>query len=161
MGAGLLAGSLVLGGMSTLQQIQGSRADQRISQNISRFNAAVARQNRDLALESAERQAEDVRERTQEVISSHRAALGASNLVTTSGSPMVAQLKQAELGEELAQDVLLEGRIQAAGFSAQATLDDFEAKVGKIRGRNERREMLLSGIGRGLSTAGSLINRER
>ena len=152
-------GLLALTALSTAQQRSASKKNERIQGQISQFNADLSRQNAELAIESSEKRAGDVRENTRALISSHRAAFGASNLVTTSGSPLLAQLKQAEAGEEAAQDVLLEGRLQAAGFSAQSSLDDFERQVGKTRGRAERRDILLSGVSQGLSTAATLRKR--
>lgn len=152
-------GTLAAVGLSTISAIsqrRASRADEKIQANISNFNAEVSRRNADLALESAELRAEDTRERTLQIISKHRAALGASGLVTTSGSPMLAQLRQAELGEEAAQDILLEGRLQAAGFSAQESLDRFSAEAGRARARSERSQLLLSGLSKGLGTAATL-----
>jgi hypothetical protein len=154
--AAATAAILGLGAVSTMAQTRASRENEKMQARISNFNAELSKRDAELALESSIKSAEDVRKRTQQLISSHRAAFGASNLVTTSGSPLLAQLKQAEKGEIAAQDVLVEGRLRAAGFDLRADLDRFEAEAARTRGRSERQQILLSGLSRGLGTAGSL-----
>jgi hypothetical protein len=156
MGTAALVG---LSAVGTFAAYRGNKQDEKIQRKIASYNAELSKRNAELALESSDKRAEDARERTQQIISSHRAALGASGLVTTSGSPMLAQLKQAELGEETAQDILLEGRMQAAGFSAQESLDRFTGEAARARGRSQRAQMLLSGISSGIGTAATLRSK--
>jgi hypothetical protein len=150
------AAVLAVAAIGTAVQVTASKGNQRVAENISAFNRRLAVRDAELALESGRKKAEDVRENTRKIISSNRAAFGASNLVTTSGSPLLVQLRQAEEGEETAQDVLLQSRLQAAGFSAQASLDEFQQRIIGRRARSERTGAILNGVSRGLSTAGSL-----
>ena len=152
-------GLLALTALATAQRMRGQRQDEKTARSIAGFNARLSERNAAIAIKSSKEKAGDIRETTKELISKHRAAFGASNLVTTSGSPLLAQLKQAGKGEEAAQDALVEGRMQTAGFSIQASLDEFESSAIQARGSSQRREILLSGASSGAGTAATLINR--
>ncbi len=151
--ATVTAGVLAL---STATQLRSSKKTEQTARRIAGFNAEVARQNAEIAIKSSELKAEDIREETGRVISRHRAAFASSNLVTTSGSPFLAQLRQAEVGEESAQDVILQGKLQAAGFSAQEELDKFKQETFRQTGKLQRNQILLSGLSGAISTAQKL-----
>jgi hypothetical protein len=152
MAGPLLGIGLGLQTLTTLSGIGGSRLDEKINRNISGFNARLAAKDAELALRSGRERAEDIRESTESLISKHRAAFGVSNVVSTSGSPLLAQLKQAEEGERAAQSAILEGKVAAAGFSARKALAEFESRITHTRGRRERTNMLLGGLAQGAST---------
>jgi hypothetical protein len=141
--------ALLLQGFSTAQGQKGSRLDEKISRNISAFNARLASRDAELALRSSRERAEDIREDTDNLISRHRAAFGVSNVVTTSGSPLLAQLEQRVEGEKAAQSAILEGKVAAAGFSVRESLANFESQVTQKRGKVQRQQMLLSGTAKG------------
>jgi hypothetical protein len=152
MAGPLLGLGLGLQTFSTFSGLQSNKLDERINRNISAFNARLAARDAELALKAGRERAEDIREDTTSLIGKHRAAFGVSNVVTTSGSPLLAQLKQREEGERAAQSAILEGKIQAQGFSAREALAQFESEVTARRGRAERRNILLGGAARGAQT---------
>jgi len=148
----LRLGALFLQGLSTVGSLRASRLDEKINKNILGFNARLAKKDAELALKAGEETAEDIREDTTSLISKQRAAFGASNLVTTSGSPLLAQLTQREEGEKAAQSAILEGKARARQFSIRESLAEYETGLLRQRGKIERQNILLNGLTRGGST---------
>lgn len=157
MAAPLIGAGLLLQGLGALQEFQGIRLDEKINRNISAFNAKLADRDAELSIASSRERAKEIRENTDALISKHRAAFGASNIVSSSGSPLLAQLKQREEGEKAAQSALLEGKVQAAGFSARKALAQFESDIARERSRTRQRGALLGGATGLLSTGSKLF----
>lgn len=121
-------------------------------------DVVVADQNRKLAIEQARIDAEDKRRDNRRVLSSMRAAYGASGL-ELAGSPLDV-LEDTAIEQELdAQRVEFEGRargregaLQMLGLQESATLSRMEAKSAKSAG-------YMGAIGAGLSGAGTTLSR--
>ena len=155
--AAAAGGFFGLGLLGTAMDIKSQRFDEKVQRNILTFNEALLRQGAVLATKAAETRSKDIRRDTRSLVSTHRAAIGVSNLVTTSGSPLLAQLKQAEVGERAAQRTLAQGRVDSLSLTTKANLAAFEREVIRRRGKAQRRGMLLSGIAGSAQTGASFL----
>ncbi len=153
----LLLGAMAFQAISTKGQMQASKKNQKIAENIAAFNAKVALRDADLAIEASETSATNIREQTTRLISEHQAAFGASNVVTTSGSPLAAAIRQRKEGEKAAQNELLKGNIAAAGYESQANAQGFQGRLARFKGKQERTDLLLTGLAQGASTGSKFI----
>jgi hypothetical protein len=155
--AALFLAAMAAQGLSTASTIKTLKLNEKINNNILGFNASLAKRDAELALGAGLKGAERVREDTTSLISRQRASFAASNIVSTSGSPLLAQLKQREEGEKAAQNAILESRVAASGFSAKAALAEYQIKLNKFQGKQSRKNALLTGIAGGVQTGSKFI----
>ena len=149
-------GLIALTAASTAQNIQSSREQERVARSTAAFNKEVALKNARLSTERAEQEAKTARRDTSILIASQQATSAASGVVTTVGSPLLARMEQAREGELEALNILRRGEIEKIGFEEEASFRDFEERVAKVKGSNERTGFLLSGISQGILTGNRL-----
>lgn len=143
--------------IGTFSGIQNSKANERIQQQTIAFNKQVAEQNARLSRERAAEEAEIIRRETDLLIGRQQASFAASGVLTTDGSPLLAQMEQAREGEIEALKTLRRGEIEAQGFENESRFRTFESQVAGIRGKQERVQIGLSGIRDIASSATSLL----
>lgn len=144
--------TLVLAGLGTMaagQVMQGMAAKQagKDEASLAEYNARVmesqakAKEEQTLAIQK--RQAEAA----ARVQSSLEAELGASGVVSTAGTPLLVQAKQAS---ELELENLMigyEGQVEAERYRSQAAGERYKGKLAKRRGKNEMFGSLLGAGG--------------
>lgn len=131
----LSAGTSLLGTASSVRGVQ-IQTQQAVSQaqsaaGISDFNAEVSRQNAEQARVAAIQDAIQLRTEARRKVSTIRARLAASGVVTTVGSSLLVQAEQEREGAFAAERRLYSGELEARGFETQATLDTFKADVAR------------------------------
>lgn len=130
----------------TIFNLASIRQEGQAERAVAGFNRQVAQKNAQLSLEQGEQTAKDIREQTRRNISSARAAAVASGVVSTEGSPFLAQLDIAFEGEKQALTALRESQIEAQGFETEADFRTFEGDLSRRRESTRRGGALLSGI---------------
>lgn len=143
---GSLAGpaSSIFSGMSEAAQSKSDAA-------IQARNAEIDRRNAEAARVSAGRAADEERADTARKVGSIKSAFGKAGVVTTAGSPLLAQETQAFEGELEAQKILFEGATQAAGYMSSAQIFSEQSKQSKSKAKSS----LYKGI---LGAGTSLLN---
>ena len=125
----LTAGGAVMEGKAASDEAKGQAA-------MSEYNAQVSEQNaKQIEAKTAfdqNREAEAASRRQ----SSLQAGLGASGAVTTEGSPLLLQAKQASEDELTNLTLGYEGSIAAGQQRSQAALDKMQSKVYKTKAKN-------------------------
>lgn len=109
--------------VSTLGTISQARA----ASSASKYNAALNEQNARIANEQAASAAEQQRISNYRKLGSIRAGYGASG-VTNDGSPMDVLADSFTQGEYDVQNIIYQGKLRAAGYQNNASLDRADAK---------------------------------
>lgn len=130
----------------SLFEQQGIRASTQAAQTQATRNQQIAQRNEVLATEQANEESDLIRRQTKRDISSAIATSAASGVVTTAGSPLLAQLEIAFEGEKAALTRIRQGEIEAQGFKSEAEFRGFERDIAGVRGKIARSSSLLRGI---------------
>ncbi len=141
--------------VSTIQQGRAAKAQGRAQAEIAARNALLA-----------ERQAEEQRvaavaaalkqEREGKALKGRQRALFAKSGVELRGTPLSVIVETAQNLEADRLTILREGAIRAGTSQAQADIFRAQGVSAKARGRAKKRASILSAVGTGLSTVGSV-----
>jgi len=142
--------------LGTYQAGLAAEAEAKSRQAMAIYNARVAEQE----AKAAEQQAQFRQKRQAEAAarwqSRLRAGLGASGVVTSEGTPLMVQARQAAEAELEGQMIGYEGQIRAGRARSQAALDRLQGRIYGRRAKTARRGG-LTGAGMTLLTGfGSL-----
>jgi hypothetical protein len=123
---------------SIASSVAGSRSqtDQAVRQEqaragVSDYNAEIARQNAAQARAAATQDAGDLRAEARRKTSAIRARLAAGGVVTTAGSPLLAQAEQEREGAFAAERRLYRGELEARGAEQQSVLDTYRGDISR------------------------------
>lgn len=119
------------------------------------YNAQVARENAQLALEQGAEEERRVRVQGRKVVGEMRASYGASGVSSTSGSAVDALADSAAMAEMDALTVRRNAEIKSYQFNQQAGMEDRAARASRTGGKISAASTLLGGIG------GAVIGRGR
>lgn len=131
----------------------GSLAQANAQANAAKFNAQVAKQNRDATLEQTTNEIQDQRSKNRRMLGAMRAAYGANGL-EMSGSPLdVVSDTTTEMEYDVAKMKYI-GRVKAVGYANQAKLYEAEADAARTSGIIGAASSML-GAFQGMSGGGS------
>lgn len=154
-GLGLSALGGVTGAVGAVQQGQAQASAAEYNAQLSNRNAAVAKENANIAGQAGSEQAYIQSQKTRAEVGSIKASQAASGIDVNSGSALDVRTSARELGELDALTVRSNatkeayGYVnQAANFKSQANLDEFEAK-------NDKTASYISGASTLLGAAAS------
>jgi hypothetical protein len=131
-------------GASSLISASGSLQEGQASEGAAAYNAAVARQSAQASVDKAAYDEEMHRERVRKLISSQRAAYGASG-VDIEGSPLLLLEDTAAQGEMDALAIRYGGEVEASQKRSQAELYELQGKNAKKASYYKAGSSLLSG----------------
>jgi hypothetical protein len=156
---GITLGLIIAGGvMSTVSQVQQGRA----ARQAGRDQEAIAQRNALLAERQAEAEQQAAvaaarkQEREGEALKAKQRAAIAKAGVLARGTPLSVIVETAETLEADRLTLLREGAISAAQRRGQADILRLQGAAAKRKGKAVGRATILSAIGTGLSTAGSV-----
>jgi hypothetical protein len=136
MGLEVLALAAVAAGQ--IKAGQDAAVEGKSRQNIANYNAQVQR-NESKAIEQrtavAQRKQAEAAERRQSTL---EAGLGEAGAVTTAGSPLLLQAKQASESELENLNIGFTGREEATAAETQAKLDIAQGKLSRQKGKAKR-----------------------
>jgi hypothetical protein len=143
--------------MSAVGQIQGgmaAEAEGKSQQNMANYNAALQEREAQQIEQRTALQQKQQAEAADRAQSTMRAGLGASGAVTTAGSPLMIQAKQASEAEMENLNIGFQGSEEALAARSQGKLDIMGGKIarqkgaaGKTAGFMNAGSTLLSGFG--------------
>lgn len=126
----------------------GAIAEGRASEKQSKFQADVGKQQATRERQISEAEETDFRRRNRALLASKRAAMGASGVDISAGSPLLAFGDFAAEAELQAQRIRSGGEVRATRLEQQAELDKMAGRQAKRRGFSRAGASLLSGASR-------------
>lgn len=151
-GVAALAGGAI-GAVSSIQQ--GEAAEK-----SAQFNAAVERNNAQIATDQARYQADRVRRRNLLLLGTQRAGYAKAG-VTSGGTPEDVMFDSSTEGELDALAALYSGRVNSASLAARARLTESEGANLKSASQISAGASLLGGISQGASLYATSSSRSR
>lgn len=142
----LQLGGLALSAAGQFQSAQAADANARFNARLNEFNAKQREIDAKMALRAAQADADATRRETRRRIGSIRTAQAKSGVVTSEGSPLLAQSEQFAEGEQDALRQLYRGNVSAQGFRQQAGASRLRAAANRSN---------VSGTGTNLVPAGA------
>lgn len=138
-----VASALIGAGMSAYgMQVQSSaQAD------AAKYNAAVNRNNAQSAMDQANFDANQIRDKNRRVLAQQRNAFAANGVVPDSGSAADVQRDSAQQGEMQALMAIYTGRTSANSFEARANLNQMEASNDQTAGMIGTGSSIIGGLG--------------
>ena len=130
-------------GLSAMGAIQQANA----AKSAALYNATLKERDAGLAMQQADREAQQVRWASARAQGSLLAGYGASGITTDTGSPLdvlANSASQAKLDEET---VLYNGKLKATGYMSGAALDRAQANNVEQQGQLSAASYLIGGAG--------------
>lgn len=135
--AGTAAGSAVMGYQSAKDQAAGQKA-------MADYNAKVAEREAEQKQIAGATQAQEIRERNRRLMSSQRAGWAISG-ATSAGSPLLAMIETAEVGELDALTTQYNAQIGADRSLSEARGLRMQGKIASAAGKTRAAQSLLGG----------------
>lgn len=130
---------------STVMSVMGQLSQASAASSAAKYNAGINQQNARIATEQAASAAEQQRIDNYRKLGSIKAGYGASG-VTNDGSPMDVLADSFTQGEYDVQNIIYQGKVRAAGYQNNASLDIAQGKNAKKSGYiNAASDALLGG----------------
>ena len=148
---------LILNAFTTGLNDKAITFNEKVNANIEAFNVNVAQRDADIAIQSANKAATQIRAETDTQVSNAVSQFAASNIVSTSGSALLTQLKLREVGETSAQNVILQGQQAAQNAVIQGQMAQYRQELNRARAQSQRQNNLLNGVASAASTAAILL----
>jgi hypothetical protein len=136
---------------STVMQMKAAKDQAKAQSQAAEYNAQVERNQAIMAQQAAAHDAGMLDLKSQRVLASARAGYGAAGVSAAQGSPLMALEDSAA---QAAQDVAATeyaGKVKAYGHYAQAELDEWQAKVFEVAGKNKMIALGIEGVGKAAS----------
>lgn len=140
VGIGLAAGGQVYSGISAQQE---GAAENKMAKYNAALEKQKAKQIEKVTAIKQQRQAEAA----SRLASSQEAGIGASGVVSTQGSPLLIEAKQASQSELENLDIGYEGQIESQQALSQAEMDLMQGRMAKARGKSAMFGSMLSAAG--------------
>ncbi len=154
--------ALIVGGglqiLSTIQEGQAAQAEGETQAAIAERNALLAERQAESQRQAAAAEALK-QERKGKALKARQRALFAKSGVELRGSPLSVLVETAENLEADRLNILKEGRIAAGTSLQQAGIIRAQGASAKARGRATKRASILSAVGQGLTTVGTVGQR--
>ncbi len=143
---------LLIAGMATsivgsVISAKGKRDQGQVEQQAYDYNAEILEGEAETVKEKAFYDEEVYREKVSNLISTQRAAYGASGVVVGEGSPLVVMADTARQGEKEALMIRYGGSVEGTGLLNRAQLQTFYGKAARRAGKIGATTTLLSGLG--------------
>lgn len=128
LGIGLMAGGQIYGGIAAAQEAASAQA-------MANYNAAVMEQQAKATEQKAAFEQKRQAEEAERIKSTMQAEMGEAGAVTTAGTPLMIQAKQASELELKNLMIGYEGMTEAARARSEAAGYKMEGKMARRRGR--------------------------
>lgn len=140
----LAIAATVAAGVGTAVQVVGAIQQSSAASKADKYNAQVASQNAQIATDQANLQLTQQQRAAQLAFGSTKAGYGASG-VTSDGSPMDVLQDSFTQSELDANTIIYNGKVRAAGYQNQASLDTASAANARTAGYTDAASKALLG----------------
>jgi hypothetical protein len=110
------------------------------------YQSKVSERQAEAARRSAAIAAENQREEDQRILAAQRARLGGAGVIADAGSPLLAQMEDAETAALNEARIRWSGETQATGFEAEAIGQRFAARQTRRLGYLQAGSSLIAGL---------------
>jgi hypothetical protein len=129
-------------------QMKAAHDQAKAQSQAAEYNAQVERNQAVMAQNSAAHDAGMLDLKSQRLMASARAGYGAAGVSAAQGSPLMALEDSAAQASMDVAATEYRGKVTAYGHMAQAELDDWQAKVFEVAGRNKMIALGIEGVGK-------------
>lgn len=144
-------GGTILSGLGALQQSKAEQQTAKTNAALQTYNQEVAKRNALLATKSAQLKADEQRRDTIRRVGAFRSAFSKAGVVSTAGSPLLAQETQAGEGEFEARKFLFEGLVQSSGYDSEAAIAGLKAQSELNKAKSAKKNSMFQTILTGVS----------
>lgn len=122
---------------SQVQAGMAASAESKSQENLARYNAQVQEREAQAIEQKTALEQRRAVEESERRRSTMLAGMGGAGVVTTSGTPLLVQAKQAAEDELGVSMIGYEGATQASRARSQGQIDLMEGKIARQRGKNQ------------------------